>query len=74
MVRTKLLLPVRAIFEFMGIATMLLLTLLGRRCGNVAAILELNDNLESNYKIFDAAVGVEARGAGLRKRAPDYFL
>jgi serine/threonine-protein phosphatase 4 catalytic subunit len=43
-------------------------------CGNVAAILELNDNLESNYKIFEAAVGAESRGAGLRKRAPDYFL
>jgi serine/threonine-protein phosphatase 4 catalytic subunit len=44
------------------------------RCGNVAAILELNDKLESNYKIFEAAVGVDSRGAGVRKRAPDYFL
>ncbi len=25
------------------------------RCGNQAAILELNDNLEKEYKIFDAA-------------------
>lgn len=25
------------------------------RCGNVAAILELNENLERNYKIFNAA-------------------
>lgn len=74
MVRTKLLLSVRVIIELTSLSAILLLTLVGRRCGNVAAILELNDNLESNYKIFDAAVGVEARGAGLRKRAPDYFL
>jgi len=44
------------------------------RCGNVAAILELNDKLETNYKIFEAAVGGESRGVGLRKRVPDYFL
>jgi len=25
------------------------------RCGNIAAILELNENLEKNFKIFDAA-------------------
>jgi serine/threonine-protein phosphatase 4 catalytic subunit len=25
------------------------------RCGNVAAILELDENLEPNYKIFEAA-------------------
>jgi serine/threonine-protein phosphatase 4 catalytic subunit len=25
------------------------------RCGNIAAILELNENLEKNFKIFEAA-------------------
>jgi len=25
------------------------------RCGNVAAILELDENLNKHYKIFDAA-------------------
>lgn len=28
------------------------------RCGNVAAILELDDKLNKNYKIFDAAAQV----------------
>ena len=43
------------------------------RCGNVAAILELDENLAKFYKIFEAAPQ-EARGPPTRKPAPDYFL
>ena len=43
------------------------------RCGNVAAILELDENLERNFKVFEAAPQ-EARGVPAKKAAPDYFL
>eukprot|EP00347_Sterkiella_histriomuscorum_P000279 403376488 len=43
------------------------------RCGNVAAILELDENLTKFYKIFEAAPQ-EVRGPTGRKPAPDYFL
>jgi serine/threonine-protein phosphatase 4 catalytic subunit len=43
------------------------------RCGNVAAILELDENLDKYYKIFEAAPQ-EARGAPQKKVVPDYFL
>ena len=43
------------------------------RCGNVAAILELDEQLQKNYKIFEAAPQ-EARGVPAKKPAPDYFL
>ncbi|KAI9101869.1 Metallo-dependent phosphatase-like protein [Phlyctochytrium arcticum] len=43
------------------------------RCGNVAAILELDEHLGKNYKIFEAAPQ-EARGIPSRKPVPDYFL
>lgn len=43
------------------------------RCGNVAAILELDEHLGKNYKIFDAAPA-EVRGMPAKKPAPDYFL
>ncbi len=43
------------------------------RCGNVAAIVELDENLNKFYKIFEAAPS-EARGPPTRKAAPDYFL
>ena len=43
------------------------------RCGNVAAILELDEHLTKNYKIFEAAPQ-EARGVPAKKPAPDYFL
>ena len=36
------------------------------RCGNVAAILELDENLSKNYKIFEAAPQ-EARGVPAKK-------
>ncbi|KAJ1918714.1 phosphoprotein phosphatase PP4 catalytic subunit [Mycoemilia scoparia] len=43
------------------------------RCGNVAAILELDENLKPSYKIFKAAQQ-EPRGMPAKKPAPDYFL
>jgi serine/threonine-protein phosphatase 4 catalytic subunit len=43
------------------------------RCGNVAAILELDEHMSQNFKIFDAAP-MEVRGAPPRKPVPDYFL
>mmetsp|Transcript_32315 Transcript_32315/g.79793 ORF Transcript_32315/g.79793 Transcript_32315/m.79793 type:complete len:306 (-) Transcript_32315:137-1054(-) len=43
------------------------------RCGNVAAIMELDENLERNFKVFEAAPQ-EARGLPAKKAAPDYFL
>jgi serine/threonine-protein phosphatase 4 catalytic subunit len=43
------------------------------RCGNVAAILELDEQLNSEYKIFEAAPQ-EARGVPAKNPAPDYFL
>jgi len=45
------------------------------RCGNVAAILQLDENLTKTYKIFEAAPQ-ESRG-GMQQRKPqqlDYFL
>jgi serine/threonine-protein phosphatase 4 catalytic subunit len=43
------------------------------RCGNVAAILELDENRNANFKKFEAAPQ-EARGIPAKKPAPDYFL
>jgi len=43
------------------------------RCGNVASILELDEHLNKNFKIFEAAPE-EARATPARKVAPDYFL
>ena len=43
------------------------------RCGNVAAILELDENLNQNFKIFEAAPQ-EARGVPPKTPTPDYFL
>jgi serine/threonine-protein phosphatase 4 catalytic subunit len=43
------------------------------RCGNVAAILELDENLKSYYKIFEAAPQ-DARGVPEKRAAPEYFL
>ena len=43
------------------------------RCGNVAAILELDEHCAKNFKIFEAAPQ-EARGVPAKKPAPDYFL
>ena len=43
------------------------------RCGNVAAILELDEHLKKSFKIFEAAPQ-ESRGVPAKKPAPDYFL
>ncbi|KAL9316703.1 hypothetical protein ACSQ67_017704 [Phaseolus vulgaris] len=43
------------------------------RCGNVAAILELDGNLNKQFRVFDAAPQ-ESRGTPAKKPAPDYFL
>jgi serine/threonine-protein phosphatase 4 catalytic subunit len=50
------------------------------RCGNVAAVLELDDNLHKNYKVFESAASeIHPRtGAvtGVHQKSPDaeYFL
>lgn len=43
------------------------------RCGNVAAILELNENLEKNFKRFNAAPE-DFKEPPLKKPLPEYFL
>lgn len=43
------------------------------RCGNVAAILELDEHLNRQFKIFEDAPQ-ESRGVPAKKPAPDYFL
>jgi serine/threonine-protein phosphatase 4 catalytic subunit len=43
------------------------------RCGNVAAIMELDEHRTANFKIF-AAAPQEARGQPPKKPQPDYFL
>ena len=43
------------------------------RCGNVAAILQLDENLNPEYKKFEAASN-ETRGVPAKKPAPEYFL
>eukprot|EP01088_Endostelium_zonatum_P008954 TRINITY_DN22139_c0_g1_i1.p1 TRINITY_DN22139_c0_g1~~TRINITY_DN22139_c0_g1_i1.p1 ORF type:complete len:317 (-),score=64.94 TRINITY_DN22139_c0_g1_i1:37-951(-) len=43
------------------------------RCGNVAAILELDENCNKNFKIFEAAPR-EVRGVPAKKPVPEYFL
>eukprot|EP00892_Ulva_mutabilis_P009774 jgi/Ulvmu1/7169/UM034_0077.1 len=43
------------------------------RCGNVAAILEFDENLTRSFKVFEAAPN-EARALQAKKTPPDYFL
>ena len=43
------------------------------RCGNVAAILELDDNMSRNFTIFEAAPN-NVRGIPPKKPVADYFL
>ncbi|KFK29185.1 unnamed protein product [Arabis nemorensis] len=43
------------------------------RCGNVASILELDENLNKEFRVFDAAQQ-DSRGPPAKKPAPDYFL
>ncbi|KAG5519733.1 hypothetical protein PMAC_000006 [Pneumocystis sp. 'macacae'] len=44
------------------------------RCGNVAAILELNESLEKSYKIFEAAKQEGSSIPPARKPIVEYFL
>jgi len=43
------------------------------RCGNIAAILELDGDYERQYKTFQAAPQ-ETRNVPAKKPVPDYFL
>ncbi|KAL0891097.1 hypothetical protein Bca101_015080 [Brassica carinata] len=43
------------------------------RCGNIASILELDENLNKEFRVFQAAQQ-DSRGPPARKPAPDYFL
>jgi len=43
------------------------------RCGNVAAIMEVDDRLQKTYKIFEAAPQ-DVRGAPARRTSLQYFL
>ena len=43
------------------------------RCGNVAAILELDEHLNTDFKIFEAAPD-DARGVPAKAPIPAYFL
>jgi len=43
------------------------------RCGNVASVMEISENMDRNYNVFDAAPH-DARRAPSKARAPDYFL
>jgi len=43
------------------------------RCGNVASILELDENLNRAFKLFDACAPAD-RGAPVKNPPPDYFL
>ena len=43
------------------------------RCGNIAAILELDENLQHDFTIFEAAPQ-ENRGIPSKKPQADYFL
>lgn len=42
------------------------------RCGNVASILELDENLKRYYKLFEAAP--TDRSTNSKKAIADYFL
>jgi len=43
------------------------------RCGNVAAIMEVDENMQQSFKIFEAAPA-EARGVPAKQPQPTYFL
>jgi len=43
------------------------------RCGNVASILELDDNLRQEYKVFQAAQQ-DAHSIPVKRPPPEYFL
>lgn len=43
------------------------------RCGNVAAIFQLKENLENNFIVFEAAPQ-DTKGPIIRRTQPEYFL
>jgi serine/threonine-protein phosphatase 4 catalytic subunit len=43
------------------------------RCGNVAAVLEMNENCVAHFKVFEAAP-LEIRGIPAKVPQPEYFL
>jgi serine/threonine-protein phosphatase 4 catalytic subunit len=43
------------------------------RCGNIASIMELDENLNQTFRIFEAAPQ-DLRGVPSKKQVPDYFL
>lgn len=43
------------------------------RCGNVAAIMQINEQTQATFQIFEAAPA-EARAIPTKKPVPDYFL
>ena len=49
-------------------------TTAAHRCGNVAAILELDGELARTYRIFEAAPARVRRGVPQKSPAPEYFL
>jgi len=70
MVCSKLLLQVhKFILRSVTLADLIILC----RCGNVAAILELDENLHRDFTIFEAAPQ-ETRGIPSKKPQADYFL
>lgn len=42
--------------------------------GNVAAILELDENLMKQYKVFEAAPQQTRDNSTIKREVPDYFL
>lgn len=76
MVRTELLLQVRALSRPLSPAPTRLtiaLALLCCRCGNVASILELDENLNQKYITFDAATQ-ENRGLPAKSPALEHYF
>jgi serine/threonine-protein phosphatase 4 catalytic subunit len=43
------------------------------RCGNVAAIMEVDENMERQFKIYTAAPQ-EVRSSPQKRVSPEYFL
>ncbi|EGR29400.1 hypothetical protein IMG5_156420 [Ichthyophthirius multifiliis] len=43
------------------------------RCGNIAAILELDENLQKTFKTFEAAPQ-DNKNIPQKKQLPEYFL
>lgn len=44
------------------------------RCGNVAAILEIDEHMQKKFKVFEAAPAEPSRAIAAKRTTPDYFL